>query len=79
MKKNNVFQTLTLVTQFGISMLVPILLCTLVGAYLGNKLSIPILAVPLFLIGAAAGFRNVYHLAKNVFEDKEHNNVKKDQ
>ena len=79
MKKNNVFQLLTLITQFGINMLVPILLCTLVGAYIGNKLSIPILAVPFFLIGAIAGFRSIYILAKNVFDDKGHNNVKKDQ
>lgn len=78
MKKNKVFQSLTLVTQFGISMLVPVLSCTLVGAYLGNKLSIPVLAVPLFLLGAAAGFRNIYILAKNVFDDKEHDHVKKD-
>ncbi len=80
MKKNrSVFQALVLVTQFGISMLVPILLCTLLGVYIGKRFSIPIIAVPLFLIGALAGFRNVYRLAKSVYEDKDVGNAKKDQ
>ena len=80
MKKNrSVFQALVLVTQFGISMLVPILLCTLLGVYIGKRFSIPIITVPLFLIGALAGFRNVYRLAKSVYEDKDVGNAKKDQ
>lgn len=80
MKKNkSVFQALVLVTQFGISMLVPILLCTLLGVYIGKRFSVPIIAVPLFLIGALAGFRNVYRLAKSVYEDKDVGNAKKDQ
>jgi F0F1-type ATP synthase assembly protein I len=78
-KNKSVFQALVLVTQFGISMLVPILLCTLLGVYIGKRFSIPIIAVPLFLIGALAGFRNVYRLAKSVYEDKDVGNAKKDQ
>ncbi len=76
--KNSVFQSLILVTQFGINMLVPILLCTMIGAYLGKKFSIPIIAVPLFLIGALAGCRNVWIMAKKLFEDKDGSNAKKD-
>lgn len=77
-KKKNVFQSLVLVTQFGITMLVPILLCTLIGAYIGEKFSVPIITVPLFLIGALAGFRNVYIMAKKTYEDKDRGNAKKD-
>lgn len=76
--RSSVFQSLILVTQFGISMLVPILLCTLIGAYLGKKFSIPIIAVPLFLIGALAGFRNVWVMAKKLCEDKDGGNAEKD-
>lgn len=80
MKRNrSVFQALVLVTQFGINMLVPILLCTLLGVYLGKRFAIPIITIPLFLMGAMAGFRNVYRLAKKVYEDKEVGNAKKDQ
>ena len=75
--KKSVYRTLALVTQFGITMLVPILLCTLVGVYLGEKFSIPFLAVPLFVVGALAGFRNVYVLAKKTYEKEDENRVKK--
>ncbi len=78
-QKNSVFRSLILVTQFGISMLVPILLCTMIGAYLGRRFSMPILTVPLFLVGALAGFRNVWIMAKRTFEDKGKDNVKKNQ
>ena len=78
-QKNSVFRSLILVTQFGISMLVPILVCTMIGAYLGRRFSMPILTVPLFLVGALAGFRNVWIMAKRTFEDKGKDNVKKNQ
>ena len=77
--KNGVLRSLLLVTQFGVSMIVPVLLCTWLGAWLGRKLGLPILAVPLFLAGALAGARNVYVLAKKVYEDKEGDHAKKDQ
>ena len=77
--KRSVFRSLVLVTQFGISMLVPILLCTMLGAYIGEKFSIPIITVPLFIIGALAGFRNVYIMAKKTYEDKDDGNAKKNQ
>ena len=77
--KKSVFQSLVLVTQFGISMLVPILLCTLIGAYIGEKFSMPIITVPLFIIGALAGFRNVHIMAKKIYQDKDEGNAKKDQ
>ena len=79
MKKNKVFQTLTLVSQFGITMLVPILLCTLIGVYIGEKFSIPIITVPLFMLGALAGFRNIYIMAKKTYEDRNDGNAKKNK
>lgn len=79
MKKNNVFQSFALVTQFGITMIVPILLCTLIGVYIGEKFSIPIITVPLFIIGALAGFRNVYVMAKKTYEDRKDGNAKKNK
>ena len=79
MKKNNVFQSLALVTQFGITMIVPVLLCTLIGVYIGEKFSIPIIAVPLFMIGALAGFRNIYIMAKKTYEDRNDGNAKKNK
>ena len=62
-----VFQTLTLILQFGLNMIVPIVMCTLFGAWLGRKFDMPFLAVPLFVIGALAGFTNVFKMAKKIY------------
>ena len=72
--KNNreVFQSLTMVMQFGINMLVPILACTLFGAWLGEKLQISWLAIPFFAIGALAGMRNVFVFARRIYQPGEH-------
>ena len=65
----DVQKTLVLVTQFGISMIVPIVLCMFLGMFVADKLSAPIITVPFFVLGALAGFRNVYILAKSVYKD----------
>ena len=65
----DVGKTLVLVTQFGISMIVPIALCMFLGMFVADKLSAPIITVPFFILGALAGFRNVYILAKSVYQD----------
>lgn len=68
--RKNVYQALAMVTQFGISMFVPILMCTLFGAYIGQKLNLPLLVILFFFIGALAGFRNIYFMAKKIFEQE---------
>lgn len=71
--KNNrrVFQAFAMVMQFGLNMLVPIVFCTLFGVWLGDKFNIPIVTVPLFIIGALAGFRNVFIMAKKIYQDDD--------
>ncbi len=66
----SVFQSLTLITQFGIHMLVPIFLCTFLGIWLDEKFGTSFLMIVLFFMGALAGFRNVYILAKRIYSDK---------
>lgn len=66
--KKNVYQSLALITQFGLSMLVPIFLCAFLGLFIGNKISHPVIVVPFFILGVLAGFRNVYVLAKNIYD-----------
>ena len=71
--KKNVYQSIAMITQFGINMIVPILMCTLLGVYIGKKFDMMIIVIPLFIIGALAGFRNVYigalddHLNENCY------------
>lgn len=66
-----VYQALAMITQFGITMLVPIFLCSFLGWYLDKKLQTSWLFVALFFIGALAGFRNVFILSKKIFETKD--------
>ncbi len=65
--KKSVYRSLVLITQFGINMLVPIFLCTAIGVYVGKKLSMEWITIPLFVMGAAAGFRNIFIMAKKIY------------
>ena len=66
-----VYQSLAMITQFGITMLVPIFLCSFLGWYLDEKLQTSWLFVALFFIGALAGFRNVFILSKRIFQTQD--------
>ena len=66
-----VYQSLTMITQFGITMLVPIFLCSFLGWYLDEKLQTSWLFVALFFIGALAGFRNIFILSKKIFQTRD--------
>lgn len=68
--KSSVYRTFALITQLGISMIVPILLCVVTGSYLENKYDLPVF-VPLVILGVLAGGRNTYILARHANEDPE--------
>lgn len=69
MKYNKtVWQALTMITQFGVNMLVPIFLCSFAGMYLDRWLGTSVWMVALFFVGALAGFTNVFRFAKRVYE-----------
>lgn len=69
--KKSVYRSLVFITQFGINMLVPIFLCTMAGVYIGRKFSMEWITIPLFAIGALAGFRNIFIMAKRIYSDTE--------
>ena len=78
--KKSVYQSLVLITQFGISMLVPILLCCFAGVYIGKRFQMEGLVIPFFFVGALVGFRNIYVMAKKIYQqksEKEQRRVKK--
>lgn len=70
MKKENreIANALILILQISITMLVPILLCSLGGAWLDGKLGTKWIGVVGFILGAIAGFQNVYRLVKRYFK-----------
>ena len=75
-KKYNksVYRSLVLISQFGINMLVPIFLCTFLGIWLDERLGTSWIMLVLFFIGALAGFRNCYLVAKRIYQNKGDDN-----
>ena len=57
--------------QFGINMLVPIFLCSLLGLFIYRKTGTAVPLIILFFVGALAGFRNCYIQAKKVYRSDE--------
>lgn len=78
-KYNKVFQSLTLILQFGLNMIVPIFLCTMLGVWLGKKYNIPLITIPLFIVGALAGFTNIFKMAKKIYGQGGSEDVKKNK
>ena len=60
--KQSVYKTFALISQLGISILVPILLCTF------------FVFIPLVIVGVLAGLRNAWVLARHANEDPEDKN-----
>ena len=69
----NVYKALSLITQFSINMLVPILACTFIGVYIGDRTGIKWICIPLFFVGALAGFNNIYRMVKKTIGEGERN------
>ncbi len=61
-----------MILQFGINMIVPILLCTFVGILLDRLFSTSFIVIILFFLGAAAGFRNIFIFARNMNKRTTH-------
>lgn len=74
MRKNNnreIIQAFSMVLQFGLNMLVPIVLCLALGIWLGDKYDIDWIVIPLFFVGALAGFNSIFRMAKGFLKDPE--------
>jgi len=66
-----VVQSLAMVLQFGISMLVPIFMCTFLGIWLGEKTGMTWLVIPLFFVGALAGGQGIYRMVKKMIDSEK--------
>lgn len=66
----DVFRSLTLISQFGINMIVPMVACLFLGMFIDGKAGTSYWTIILFFVGALAGFNSVYKLAKRIYADK---------
>lgn len=60
---------LSLIGQLGITMLVPIVGCTLFGGWLGRRYDLPVMAVGFFAVGSIAGFTGAYKLVRGYLKN----------
>ena len=64
-KKNEIVRSLAMVTQLGISMLAPVVLCAFIGNWLDERYGWSVTAV-LLILGILAGARNTWILLKQI-------------
>lgn len=62
--QKEVFRSFTMVIQFGITMLVPILLCTFLGIFIDRLIGTSFVVIVMFFLGALAGFTNIFKIVK---------------
>ena len=58
-----VYQSLAMITQFSLNMIVPIAMMCAVGIWLDSKVGTSWITILFFVIGAVAGGQNVYRMA----------------
>ena len=85
MKKVNmreVTESFSMVLQFGLNMIVPIAMCIAVGVWIGDKYDMDWVVIPLFFVGALAGYTSIFKMVKQYLKKtdkktKKENDVKK--
>ena len=74
MKKVNnreIVESFSMVLQFGINMLVPIGMCVALGVWLGDKYDMDWIVIPLFFVGALAGYNSIFKMIKKYLKNKD--------
>ena len=73
MYKSSVYKTLALITQIGISIMVPIFLMLIIAIIIKDKLNIDLI-IPFLIIGVIVGIRNAVLLITNFLKDENMSN-----
>ena len=67
MKEKKVLRSFVMVSQLGISMMVPIFLCGVIGYWLNGQFHNELLFLFALVIGVGAAFRNLFILTKSFY------------
>lgn len=67
--RRKVFQSLALVTQLGLNMIVSIGLACALGIWLDRKLGTSYITIILFVLGAIAGGQCIYRMVQKMYGD----------
>lgn len=68
--KKSVFRSLAMVTQLGLSVMVPVFLCIFIGYQIDARFGTKIL-VPMLILGVLAGGQSAWKLAKATMEQEK--------
>ncbi|MFR8169845.1 MAG: AtpZ/AtpI family protein [Marvinbryantia sp.] len=63
--KKDVYRNIAMITQIGISMLAPVILCVFIGTWLDERFGWHTV-LPLLILGILAGCRNTWMLVKEL-------------
>lgn len=69
--KKKTFQTLSLITQLGLVMIVSIGMTSALGIWLDRRLGTSFITVILFFLGAVAGGQGAYRMMKQIFKEED--------
>ena len=86
MKKINmreITESFSMVLQFGLNMIIPIAMCIALGVWIGDKYDMDWIVIPLFFVGALAGYTSIFKMVKQYLTKidkraKKEKDVKKD-
>lgn len=73
--RKDVFRNIAMITQLGISMLAPVILCVFIGCQLDEHFGWHTV-LPLLILGILAGCRNCWILAKGLIPKDERSGKK---
>lgn len=68
-KMKDIARALSMLTQIGVSMFVPIFMCVLVGAWLDKVTNLsPLFLIIFIILGVGAAFRTIYMMVRKYWE-----------
>lgn len=77
MKKKPWLNSLGLITQLGIAMVTPILICLFIGIFLDDCMhKTPLFTIIMLILGTAAAFRNLFYQVTKQIKKNERENKK---
>ena len=62
--KREVTESFSMVLQFGLNMIIPIAMCIALGVWIGDKYNMDWIVIPLFFVGALAGYTSIFKMVK---------------
>lgn len=78
-KNSEIVESFSMVLQFGINMITPIVMCIALGVWLGDKYNMDWIVIPLFFVGALAGYNSIFRMVQKYLKKKKDTNTKKGQ